>query len=61
MSGVHDMGGRCEEFGPIDRSQHEVEDWKRLADAGNYVLNVKGHKSTDEMLRVIECLEVYIE
>ena len=55
------MGGRREEFGPVDRSQHEVEDWERIADAVNYVLNAKGHKTTDEMRRAIESLEGYRE
>ncbi len=61
MSDVHDMGGRRDEFGPIDRSQHELEDWERLADAVNIVLNAKGHKTTDEMRRAIEGLEAYGE
>ena len=59
MGGVHDMGGSRERFGPIDRTEHEVEDWERLADAVNYVLNAKGHKTTDEMRRAIEGLEGY--
>ena len=59
MPGVHDMGGRTDEFGPIDRSQHELEDWERLADAVNIVLNAKGHKTTDEMRRAIEGLDDY--
>ena len=61
MSSVHDMGGRHDEFGPIDRSQHELEDWERLADAVNIVLNAKGHKTTDEMRRAIESLDEYSE
>ncbi len=61
MTGVHDMGGRREEFGPVDKSQHELEDWERIADAVNYVLNAKGHKTTDEMRRAIEGLEGYGE
>ena len=61
MSGIHDMGGRREEFGPIDRSDHQVEDWERLADAVNIVLNAKGHKTTDEMRRAIEGLDGYRE
>ncbi len=61
MSGIHDMGGRREEFGPVDKSQHELEDWEHLADAVNYVLNAKGHKTTDEMRRAIESLEDYRE
>ena len=61
MHKVHDMGGKREEFGPIDRSGHQVEDWERLADAVNYVLNAKGHKTTDEMRRAIESFEEYKE
>ncbi len=61
MNKVHDMGGRREEFGPIDRSDHQVEDWERLADAVNIVLNAKGHKTTDEMRRAIESLDGYRE
>jgi nitrile hydratase len=61
MQKVHDIGGKREEFGPIDRSGHQVEDWERLADAVNYVLNAKGHKTTDEMRRAIESLEHYKE
>jgi nitrile hydratase subunit beta len=61
MARVHDMGGRREEFGPIDREDHRPEDWERLADAVNYVLNARGHKTTDEMRRAIESLEGYRE
>ena len=32
----------------MDRKDHEVEDWERLADAVNIVLNAKGHKTTHE-------------
>jgi hypothetical protein len=53
------MGGSP--AGPVERDQHEVEDWERLADAVNYVLNQKGHKTTDEMRRAIEGLEGYRE
>jgi Nitrile hydratase beta subunit len=61
MKKAHDVGGRREAFGPIDRSDHEIEDWERFADAVNYVLNAKGHKTTDEMRRAIESLEEYEE
>ncbi len=61
MKKVYDMGGRHEDFGPIDRSGQQVEDWERLADAVNYVLNAKGHKTTDEMRRAIESLDEYKE
>ena len=45
--------------GPIDRGQHEVEDWERLADAINGALGAKGLQSTDELRRAIESLEEY--
>ncbi len=47
--------------GPIDRGQHEVEDWERLADAINGALGAKGLQSTDELRRSIESLEEYRE
>ena len=45
--------------GPVDRGQHEVEDWERLADAINGALGAKGLLSTDELRRSIESLEEY--
>lgn len=45
--------------GPIDKSQHEVEDWERLADAINSALGKRGIQSTDELRRAIESLENY--
>ena len=42
-------------------SQHEVEDWERLADAVTIVLDKKGVKTTDEHRRAIESLENYRE
>ncbi len=59
MAGVHDMGGSPS--GPIDRSQHETEDWERLADAVTVVLDKKGIKTTDEHRRAIESLDNYRE
>ena len=59
MAAVHDMGGMP--GGPIDRGQHEVEDWERLADAINGALGAKGLQSTDELRRSIESLEEYRE
>jgi Nitrile hydratase beta subunit, N-terminal len=47
--------------GPIDRGQHEVEDWERLADAINGVLGAKGLQTTDQHRRAIESLEDYRE
>ena len=54
MTGVHDLGGSP--GGPIDRSQHETEDWERLADAVTIALDAKGIKTTDEHRRAIESL-----
>jgi len=59
MAGVHDMGGSP--GGPIDKSQHEIEDWERLADAINIALGMKGLQTTDELRRAIESLENYKE
>jgi len=57
MSGVHDLGGAS--GGPIDRSEHEVEDWERLADAINSALGGKGLQTTDQLRRAIEGLPDY--
>ena len=54
MTGVHDMGGSP--GGPIDKSQHEIEDWERLADAINAALGGKGLQTTDEHRRAQESL-----
>ncbi|MFL6058234.1 MAG: nitrile hydratase [Rubrobacteraceae bacterium] len=54
---MHDLGGSP--GGPVDRSQHEVEDWERLADAITIALDIKGLKTTDEHRRAIESLENY--
>jgi hypothetical protein len=59
MSGVHDMGGSP--GGPIEKGQHEIEDWERLADAINIALGIKGLQTTDELRRAIESLENYRE
>jgi hypothetical protein len=54
VTGVHDLGGSP--GGPIDKSQHEVEDWERLADAVTIVLDKKDLKTTDEHRRAQESL-----
>ena len=51
------MGGSP--AGPVERDQHEVEDWERLADAINSALGARGLQSTDEHRRAIESLENY--
>lgn len=56
MRRTHDMGG-APEAGPIDRSQHQMDDWEILADALNQVLGVKGVKRTDETRRAREDMD----
>ena len=53
------MGGST--GGNIDRGQHEVEDWERLADAVKSALGNEGLYTTDEHRRAQEGLppEVY--
>jgi hypothetical protein len=59
VASLHDLGGSP--GGPVDKSQHEVEDWERLADAVTIALDLKGIKTTDEHRRAIESLENYRE
>jgi len=56
MTGIHDLGG-SPGAGPIDKSQHETEDWERLADAITVALDKKALKTTDEHRRAIESLD----
>ena len=56
MAGNHDLGGSSAR-GRIDKSQHETEDWERLADAVTVVLDKKGIKTTDEHRRAQESLD----
>jgi hypothetical protein len=51
------MGGS--HAGPVERGQHEVEDWERLADAINGALEGRGLQTTDQLRRTIESLEDY--
>jgi hypothetical protein len=59
VASLHDLGGSP--GGPVVKSQHEVEDWERLADAVTIALDIKGIKTTDEHRRAIESLENYRE
>ena len=56
MVGIHDLGG-SPGAGPIDKSQHETEDWERLADAVTVALDKRGIKTTDEHRRARESLD----
>ena len=55
MAGAHDLGGSP--GGRIGKSQHEIQDWERLADAVTIALDKKGIKTTDEHRRAIESLD----
>lgn len=55
MAGVHDLGG-SPGAGAVDRSEHEAEDWEKLADAVTVALDRKGVKTTDQLRRAIESL-----
>ncbi len=56
MTRIHDLGG-SPGANPIDKSQHETEDWEQLADAVTVALDKKGIKTTDEHRRAIESLD----
>jgi len=52
----HDMGGQPD-AGPIDRSQHQLDDWEIMADAVNQALGAKGIRRTDELRRAREDMD----
>jgi nitrile hydratase len=52
--GHHDIGGTARDAGPIDRSEHQLDDWEVVADAVNQALGVRGIKRTDELRRARE-------
>ena len=51
----NDVGG-CEPWGPIDRSEHELEDWELRVDAIENALEADGLMAADELRRAIEDL-----
>jgi len=55
MPRPHDRGGWPNED-PIDRTEHEMEEWERRVDSLNSVLGEKGLKNTDQLRRAIESL-----
>jgi nitrile hydratase len=55
MARTHDMGGRPD-AGPIDRGQHQLDDWELLAEAVSGAIGAKGIRRTDESRRVQEDL-----
>jgi Nitrile hydratase beta subunit len=52
---VHDRGGWPTDS-PIDRSEHEPEDWELLTDAIADALGEKGLMNVDELRRGIESM-----
>jgi hypothetical protein len=52
---VHDRGGRPD-AGPIDRTEHQLEDWEYLAEGISGALSEKGIRCTDESRRAMESL-----
>ena len=55
MPQIHDRGGWPTD-GPIDRSEHEYQDWERKTHALVEVLREQGVIYTDELRRGIESL-----
>jgi hypothetical protein len=49
----HDLGG-APGAGPIDRTDHQLEDWEILADALNQALAARKIRKVDELRRTIE-------
>ncbi len=58
MTRPHDRGGWPTDE-PIDRSDHQHMDWEVRMHALHQVLGRKGFRTTDEMRRAIESLEMY--
>jgi hypothetical protein len=60
--GVHDLGGLPTD-GPIDRSEHTLDDWEMLTDAISGALIQGGLVNADELRRAIESMprEQYLE
>lgn len=54
MRSHHDMGGLP--AGPVDRSEHDYEDWERRIDAMGVVLGQKKLLTVDQRRRAIETL-----
>jgi len=55
--GHHDIGGTTRDAGPIDRAEHQLDDWEIVADAVNQALGARGIKRTDELRRAREQMD----
>jgi len=52
---VHDRGG-WPNASPIDRTEHQLDDWEYLAEGISGALSEKGIRCTDESRRAMESL-----
>ncbi len=52
---VHDRGG-WPDTGPIERAEHQLDDWEYLAEGISGALSNKGIRCTDESRRAMESL-----
>jgi nitrile hydratase len=52
---VHDRGGWPTDA-PIDRTEHELDDWELLTDALVHALGARGLMNVDELRRGIESM-----
>jgi hypothetical protein len=52
---VHDRGGWPTDT-PIDRTEHELDDWELLTDALVHALDARGLMNVDELRRGIESM-----
>ena len=52
---VHDRCGRPD-AGPIDQTEHQLDDWEYLAEGISGALSSKGIRCTDESRRAMESL-----
>ncbi len=57
MPKVHDRGG-WPNNDPIDQTEHQYSDWESRVDALQMLLGAKGIRTTDQMRRAIESLEL---
>ena len=56
MPGIHDRGGWRDER-PIDRTDHDLEDWELVVDALQQSLVQAGAMTVDELRRAVEGME----
>jgi len=60
-TGVHDIGGLEEEFGPIDQREYGFQLWEMQVHATLVLLSQQGLLTTDELRRSVEALPGHID